>query len=189
MVFPWFSHGFPWFSHGFRLPNISRSASVRDGLINLASPRCPQASSGDWTPDFFKYLEAKWELQPLGLQENRTRNRIRRRLHAYACVYVYVYVCIYIYIYMYYWHIEKLLFSQCLQTLVAQQSDFESFDPNILDRFTWTDSCRCRCQEHRRNMPFIGVWINLIPSNLGWLHGSKICCEPWGRKMEWWMDR
>lgn len=46
-----------------------------------------QASSGDWTPDFFKYLEAKWELQ---------------------------------------------------------------------------------CQEHRRNMPFIGVWINLIPSNLGW---------------------
>eukprot|EP00435_Cladocopium_sp_Y103_P072691 s240_g41.t1 len=46
-----------------------------------------QASSGEWTPDFFRYLESKWELQ---------------------------------------------------------------------------------CQEHRRNMPFIGVWINLIPSNLGW---------------------
>ena len=25
-----------------------------------------------------------------------------------------------------------------------------------------------RCQEHRRNMPFVGVWINLIPSNLAW---------------------
>jgi len=46
-----------------------------------------QASSGDWTPDFFKYLEGKWQVQ---------------------------------------------------------------------------------CEEHRRNMPFIGVWINLIPSNLGW---------------------
>ncbi|CAK8985917.1 unnamed protein product [Durusdinium trenchii] len=46
-----------------------------------------QASSGEWTPDIFKLLEAKWGVQ---------------------------------------------------------------------------------CQEHRRHMPFMGVWINLIPSNLGW---------------------
>ena len=39
-----------------------------------------QASSGDWTPDFFKYLEAKWELQPLGLQEeNRKRDKEQGR--------------------------------------------------------------------------------------------------------------
>ena len=49
------------------------------------------------------------------------------------------------------------------------------FSAEILDHF-WiilVHSCgmTCRCQEHRRNMPFIGVWINLIPSNLGWLHG------------------
>ena len=32
-----------------------------------------QASSGDWTPDCFKYLEAKWELQPLGLRREEEK--------------------------------------------------------------------------------------------------------------------
>ncbi|CAJ1354406.1 unnamed protein product [Effrenium voratum] len=46
-----------------------------------------QASAGQWTPDIFKYLESKWQVQ---------------------------------------------------------------------------------CEEHRRHMPFLGCWLNLIPSSLGW---------------------
>ena len=30
-----------------------------------------------------------------------------------------------------------------------------------------------RCQEHRRTMPFVGCWINLIPSSLGWMLGQE----------------
>ena len=71
-----------------------------------------QASSGEWTPDIFKFLEGKWGVQSLG-------------------------------------EVGRSAPLQCSPKI--------GFPTNP------------RCQEHRRNMPFMGVWINLIPSNLAWL--------------------